>query len=632
MWCNSATVLKNHTTQRFGCTEGRDAINVAAASAKATGCAAAATCSWPGGWHDAPLCANNGTGQIAMHGVTKNDTNYGYFAGSCDHIQWNNSFDRSAWCRSGSDACEPALPGRPRGIECGTDGARVNFVSLLSNNLRGPLPEELWSLTGLTKLGLGNNQLDGSIPPKISALTGLTGLDLSGNRLAGPVPALPFKHISDDCALQDRANPTNRFDCPLPPDSGLCKQGPPTCLVNSWIELGTTIKISAGGTLEITLAPDFNTSDYQQRITVPAGANVTIFGQGAVMDAARKGWFFDVPEGASLMLDSMTLQNGSAGAILNAGTLCMNSTTFETNSAMGNQRFGGAICNNKGATCTVRNSHFLSNKAVVGGAIHNRGDLHINSATFDHNQAKDQGGAIHNDGGGWGRGDLHIDNATFENNGAAWGGAINNRGTCNINSTAFLSNPTNYYNGGAIDNIGVCTVQNSDFLFNSARQGGAIHQAHTGDLYISSTAFGNNTAQWSAQDSRGGAISIEGGTLTINWQVGFKGNTAEVRQSALPCPYLTAAAGMLPVRSCRMQRDHGIRTTSGTTTPPSRSSGVTNGRTRWSQAAPFPSYRPVPQLPFLLPSRRPNRRPLPPHQPPRPPRPASRCQLASQRL
>ena len=224
-------------------------------------------------------------------------------------------------------------------------------------------------------------------------------------------------------------------------------------LASNWTKLGTVInESSTGGALEITLAAGFDTGDYKAEIDIPKGANVTILGQGHVLDAAEKGGrFFSVFNGASLALDSMTLQNGSAGAILNAGTLCMNSTTFETNSAMGNQRFGGAICNNKGATCTVRNSHFLSNKAVVGGAIHNRGDLHINSAIFDHNQAKDQGGAIHNDGGGWGRGDLHIDNATFENNGAAWGGAINNRGTCNINSTAFLSNPTNYYNGGGSD-------------------------------------------------------------------------------------------------------------------------------------------------------------------------------------
>ena len=59
----------------------------------------------------------------------------------------------------------------------------------------------------------------------------------------------------------------------------------------------------------MTLAPDF-TCDYGSQITVPAGTNVTIHGNGATLDAAKKGRFFTVPSGAALALDHMVLQNG----------------------------------------------------------------------------------------------------------------------------------------------------------------------------------------------------------------------------------------------------------------------------------------------------------------------------------
>ena len=59
----------------------------------------------------------------------------------------------------------------------------------------------------------------------------------------------------------------------------------------------------------MTLAPDF-TCDYDSQITVSASTNVTIHGNGATLDAAKKGRFFIVPSGAALALDHLVLQNG----------------------------------------------------------------------------------------------------------------------------------------------------------------------------------------------------------------------------------------------------------------------------------------------------------------------------------
>jgi hypothetical protein len=64
----------------------------------------------------------------------------------------------------------------------------------------------------------------------------------------------------------------------------------------------------------MTLAPDF-TCDYGSQITVSAGTNVTIRGNGAVLDAAKKGRFFSVTSGAALALDHLVLQNGFADRV-----------------------------------------------------------------------------------------------------------------------------------------------------------------------------------------------------------------------------------------------------------------------------------------------------------------------------
>ena len=88
----------------------------------------------------------------------------------------------------------------------------------------------------------------------------------------------------------------------------------------------------------MTLAPDF-TCGYDSQITVPAGTNVTIHGNGAVLDAAKKGRFFTVPSGAALALDASP---GVAewfcfrrqwGAIFNEGDLTVGYSSFISSAA-----------------------------------------------------------------------------------------------------------------------------------------------------------------------------------------------------------------------------------------------------------------------------------------------------------
>jgi hypothetical protein len=75
----------------------------------------------------------------------------------------------------------------------------------------------------------------------------------------------------------------------------------------SWTEIRRVIPNS--GSVTMTLAPDFG-CDYSSEIAIPTGTNVTIHGNGAVLDASQKGRFFTVPSGAALALDHLVFQHG----------------------------------------------------------------------------------------------------------------------------------------------------------------------------------------------------------------------------------------------------------------------------------------------------------------------------------
>jgi hypothetical protein len=83
----------------------------------------------------------------------------------------------------------------------------------------------------------------------------------------------------------------------------------------AWTGLSKSIKnIPSSGSATFALDVDSDCSDYDSEIPIPTGTNVTIHGNGAVLDAAQKGGrFFNVGSGAALALDHLTLQHGSVG-------------------------------------------------------------------------------------------------------------------------------------------------------------------------------------------------------------------------------------------------------------------------------------------------------------------------------
>ena len=69
-------------------------------------------------------------------------------------------------------------------------GGRVVRLSLGFNELTGPIPAELGSLSNLERLDLSFNNLTGPIPAELGGLSNLESLSLSNNRLTGIPPEL----------------------------------------------------------------------------------------------------------------------------------------------------------------------------------------------------------------------------------------------------------------------------------------------------------------------------------------------------------------------------------------------------------------------------------------------------------
>jgi predicted outer membrane repeat protein len=119
--------------------------------------------------------------------------------------------------------------------------------------------------------------------------------------------------------------------------------------------------------------------------------------------------------------------------------------------------YGGAICNDIGATLSVSDSTFALNSAINGGAISSYGILTVSNSAFSENQA--------------------------ESPAAGYGGGIDNTPGAKatvVNST-FFSN-TAHSGGGGISSNGTLTVTNSTLAYNNAPAGAGLHNGGTGTL------------------------------------------------------------------------------------------------------------------------------------------------------
>jgi len=129
--------------------------------------------------------------------------------------------------------------------------------------------------------------------------------------------------------------------------------------------------------------------------TSPASLTIDGTGQNIIINGGGTYGVLSVSGGATLTLNDLTIENGSAtfgGGIENNGTLTVTNSTFSGNNASAN---GGGIYNEVG-TLNLTNSTFSANSAGnVGGGVWNSGTLNVTNSTFSANSG---GVGIYNSG------------------------------------------------------------------------------------------------------------------------------------------------------------------------------------------------------------------------------------------
>ncbi|KAK1589077.1 hypothetical protein Q3G72_030273 [Acer saccharum] len=93
---------------------------------------------------------------------------------------------------------------------------RVRKVYAL--DVDGVIPDELWTLTFLTNLNLGQNYLTGPLSASIGNLTSMQYFTVGINALSGELP----KEIGNMTDMRSFAIGSNNFSGPLPPELGNC--------------------------------------------------------------------------------------------------------------------------------------------------------------------------------------------------------------------------------------------------------------------------------------------------------------------------------------------------------------------------------------------------------------------------
>jgi Leucine-rich repeat (LRR) protein len=125
-----------------------------------------------------------------------------------DNTDGNNWLDKSGGWKAINTPCDW------QGVAC--SGGHVTDLTLIQNNLAGPLPTQLGNLTNLQRLDLELNQLTGGIPAELGILVNLTTLNLWSNQLTSGIPP----ELGNLVNLTWLALDSNQLSGNIPPELG----------------------------------------------------------------------------------------------------------------------------------------------------------------------------------------------------------------------------------------------------------------------------------------------------------------------------------------------------------------------------------------------------------------------------
>ena len=227
--------------------------------------------------------------------------------------------------------------------------------------------------------------------------------------------------------------------------------------------------------------------------------------------------------GVTITNSSFTGNKASVGgAIFNDGQISITGTTFDNNIA---NQVGGALSSTTTPTAStnISNSVFTNNHSVYdGGAIDNYSGLKLENCLFEGNTAQL---AFDAEKGTW---TTPVSDNTAVGGGAISLGAVSTSSVASISGTTFKNN-TSGTNGGAIATRQAIHAKNSaakldiaaTFIGNKAQQGGAIYNSFYTDNGLGKGAGVTVTGTFSGNEAtgKGGAIYNDG---TLD-QAGKKG-------------------------------------------------------------------------------------------------------------
>ncbi|KAK2387561.1 Leucine-rich repeat transmembrane protein kinase [Trifolium repens] len=154
-----------------------------------------------------------------------------YEAGVINSIfsKWSISADKTEWNISG-EICSGNAIDSTTTIDDGTYNpfikcdcsfnkkttCRITALKVYALDVIGEIPHELWTLTHLTNLNLGQNYLTGSLPPAIGNLTRMQYMTFGINALSGELP----KELGNLTQLVSLAFGSNKLSGSLPYELG----------------------------------------------------------------------------------------------------------------------------------------------------------------------------------------------------------------------------------------------------------------------------------------------------------------------------------------------------------------------------------------------------------------------------